>query len=317
LGAFGASAFLWPIDSGAQSAFPVIGMLGGGTRSPTLEGFREGLRETGYVEGENVVIEYRWAEGHYDRLPGLAADLVARHVDLIVANGGTPPALAAKAATATIPIVFANAGDPVGTGVVDNLARPSGNITGISILTIELTPKLLDLLVDLVPRAKSVALLVNQINPVGASIITNMQQATGAKGVQLHVINAGTEQEIKQAFAKLDELQADALVVGADPFFFAAREQLVTLTSSRTVPAIYFAREFALAGGLMSYGSSLMAATRQAGVYAGKILRGAKPVELPVEQPTKFELIINLKTAKALGLTVPLSLIARADEVIE
>jgi putative ABC transport system substrate-binding protein len=302
-----------------QKAMPVIGFLGSASpgRNPALiAAFHQGLSETGYVEGQNVVIEYRWAEGRYDRLPALAADLVARKVDLIAAFGGIPAALAAKCATSTIPIVF-SVGDPVDLGLVANLARPGGNLTGVSTMAPELSPKRLELLSELVPQAGVIALLVNPNNSNTARISGDMQEAARAKGVRLHILKAGSESEIDAAFATLVQLHAGALVIGGDPFFGGQREQLVTLAARHGVPAIYQWREFAEAGGLISYGSSLAASFRQVGIYAGKILKGAKPADLPVEQPTTFELVVNLKTAKALGLTVPPSILARADEVIE
>jgi putative tryptophan/tyrosine transport system substrate-binding protein len=306
----------------AQQAMPVIGFLGsasprGGAAPPSsVTALRQGLSETGYVEGQNVAIEYRWAEGHYDRLPALAAELVGRRVDLIVASGGDVSALAAKSATSTIPIVFIS-GDAVERGLVASLARPGGNLTGVSILTVELMPKRLELLSELVPQAGVIALLVNPNNANAERIMRDVQEAARAKGVQLQILKAATESEIDAAFATLVQLHAAALVVGADPFYNSRREQLVALASRYAVPAIYQWREFAEAGGLISYGSSLMAATRQVGIYAGRILKGAKPADLPVQQPTTFELVVNLNTAKALGLTVPPSILARADEVIE
>jgi putative tryptophan/tyrosine transport system substrate-binding protein len=283
-----------------------------------MAAFRQGLSEAGYVGGQNLAIEYRAAaEGHYDRLPALAAELVSRKVDLIVASGAIPAAHAAKNATSTIPIVFRVGSDPVAAGLVASLARPDGNLTGVSILAGELTPKRLELLSELVPQAKVIALLGNPNNPGNEPMIRNMQEAARSKGVQLPILKADTESEIDAAFASLVQLHAGALVVGADPFLSSRREQLVALASRHAVPAIYAWREFVAAGGLISYGASLTAAYRQVGIYAGKILKGAKPADLPVEQPTKFELVINLKTAQALGLTVPPSLIAIADEVIE
>jgi putative ABC transport system substrate-binding protein len=318
----GGAAIAWPLAARAQQkTMPVIGYLSGvasGLTNPVfVAAFRQGLRETGYVEGQNVAIEYRWAEGRYDRMPALAADLVSRNVDVIVTDAGTPSALAAKSATSTIPIVFTGVSDPVGAGLVASLARPGGNLTGFSVIATELTPKRLELLSELVPRAKVIALLVNPSNPVTEPLIRDVQEAARAKAVQLHILKAGTESEIDAAFASLVQQQAGALVVSGDLLFLRRREQLVALASRDAVPAIYAVREFAASGGMISYGSSLTATFRQLGVYAGKILKGAKPADLPVQQPTKFELVINLKTAKALGLSVPQSILARADEVIE
>jgi putative ABC transport system substrate-binding protein len=301
-----------------QKAMPVIGWLGSasaGWAAPFVAAFRQGLSEAGYVEGQNVAIEYRWAENHYDRLPALAADLVGRKVDVIVA-GTIPAALAAKSETSTIPVVF-SVGEPVEPGLAASLARPGGNLTGVSTMAPELTPKRLELLSELVPQARMIALLVNPNNSNTERIIKDMQEAARAKGVQLDVLKAGTESELDAAFATLVQLHAGALVVGGDPFFNSRREQLVALASRHGVPAIYQWREFAEAGGLISYGSSLTASLRDVGIYAGKILKGAKPADLPVQQPTVFELVVNLKTAKELGLTVPPSILARADEVIE
>jgi putative ABC transport system substrate-binding protein len=303
-----------------QKAMPVLGILGissPGPFAPFVAAFRQGLSETGHVEGQNVAIEYRWAEGHYDRLPALATDLVGGKVDVIAALGGPPAARAAKSATSTIPIVFGS-GDPVGEGLVASLARPGGNLTGVSVLTVELMAKRFELLSDLVPLAGVIALLVNPNDANTAERITrDVQEAARQKGVQLPILKAGTESEIDAAFASLAELHAGALVVGADPFFDIRREQLVELASRHAVPAIYQWREFAEAGGLISYGTSRPAVYRQVGIYAGKILKGAKPADLPVQQPTTFELVINLKTAKALGLTIPQTLLLRADKVIE
>jgi putative ABC transport system substrate-binding protein len=303
-----------------QKAMPVLGILGissPGPFAPFVAACRQGLSETGHVEGQNVAIEYRWAEGHYDRLPALATDLVGGKVDVIAALGGPPAARAAKSATSTIPIVFGS-GDPVGEGLVASLARPGGNLTGVSVLTVELMAKRFELLSDLVPLAGVIALLVNPNDANTAERITrDVQEAARQKGVQLPILKAGTESEIDAAFASLAELHAGALVVGADPFFDIRREQLVELASRHAVPAIYQWREFAEAGGLISYGTSRPAVYRQVGIYAGKILKGAKPADLPVQQPTTFELVINLKTAKALGLTIPQTLLLRADKVIE
>jgi putative ABC transport system substrate-binding protein len=281
-----------------------------------VAGFREGLIDAGYVEGQHVRIEYRWAEGNYDRLPVLAAELVGGKVDVIAAF--TPPsALAAKGATSTIPIVFAVGIDPIAAGLVASLARPGGNLTGVSFLVVDLTAKLLELLSELVPRANVIALLVNPTNPLTERLTKVAQEAARAKGVQISFLKAGTEREIDAAFTSLSQLKAGALVVGADSFFAAQRDQLVALASSHAIPVIYPFREWVTAGGLVSYGPSLTDVYRQAGSYAGKILKGAKPADLPVQQPTRFELVINLKTANALGLSVPQALLARADEVIE
>ena len=299
---------------------PVIGVLNTGSPGPSSEpfmaAFRQGLREAGYVEGQNLAIEYRWAEGHYDRLPALAAELVSRKVDLIMA-GSPPSALAAKSATSTIPIVFRSGSDPVAEGLVASLARPGGNLTGVSNRNDGLAAKRLELMSELVPRAAVIALLVNP-NAAGAERnIRDVEEAARLKGLQLHVLKASSESEIDIAFASLVQLNVGALDVGADPFLSNRREQLVTLAARHAVPSIYAWREFAAAGGLISYGASLTSALSLIGAYAGKILKGAKPAEMPVQQATAFELVINLKTAKALGLTIPPSILARADEVIE
>ena len=320
LGAVTGGLLAAPLAAEAQQkAMPVIGVLNTGSPSasgPLMGAFRQGLRETGYVEGQNVAIEYRWADGHYDRLPALAGDLVGRTVDLIMA-GSPPSALAAKSATSTIPIVFRSGADPVGDGLVANLARPGGNLTGVSFVADELTAKRLELLSELVPRARVIALLMNPNNATAERVIRDVQEAARTKGLQLHVLKASSESEIDTAFASLAQLHAGALVVGADPFLSSRREQLVMLASRRAVPSIYAWREFVTSGGLISYGPSLTSAYRLVGAYAGKVLKGAKPADLPVQQATTFELVINLKTAKALGLTVPRSMLMRADEVIE
>src|SRR6266436_4498355 len=304
-----------------QKAMPVIGVLSTGSPGPSsassMAAFRQGLSEAGYVEGQNLAIEYRWAEGHYDRLPALAAALVGRKVDVIATTGGSVSALAAKSATPTIPIVFAGVSDPVGDGLVASLGRPGNNLTGFSLLNVELTPKRLELLSEMVPQARVIAFLVNPNSPQTEGVIRDVQEAGRAKGVQVDILKAGTESGIEAAFATLVQLQAGALVVQADSFFGSRREQLVALTSRHAVPAIYSLREYTAAGALISYGPSLPAVFRQAGIYAGRILKGAKPADLPVQQPTTFELVVNLKTAKALGLTTPSSILARADEVIE
>jgi putative tryptophan/tyrosine transport system substrate-binding protein len=303
-----------------QKAVPVLGFLSSTSPGPYaafVAAFRQGLSDTGYVEGQNLTIEYRWAEGSYDRLPALVVDLVGRKVDLIAAGGGIPSALAAKTATSTIPIVFAVGTDPVGDGLVASLARPGGNLTGVSFLLVELMPKRLELLSELVPQAGVIALLVNPNNANAEHIIPGVQEAARTKGVQLQILKAATESEIDAAFATLVELKAGALIVGSDPFFNSRRELLVAQAARHTVPAIYEGRQFVAVGGLISYGTSLTAVYRQASVYAGKILKGAKPADLPVQQPTTFELVVNLKTAKALGLTISPLILARVDEVIE
>jgi putative ABC transport system substrate-binding protein len=311
----GGAAAAWPLVARAQQ--PRIGFLHFGSPGPfasQVAAFDQGLKETGYIEGQNVAIEYRWAEGRYNRLAALAADLVGRNVDVIAAIG-PPCASAAKHATSTIPIVFTTGADPVADGLVASLARPGGNLTGVSILAVELVPKRLELLSELVPQARMFALLVNPNNGYSEPMIRDVQGAAGAKGVQLKILKASTESEIDAAFATFAELKVDALVIGDDPFFVARQNQLVALASRYLIPKAYQFREFVAVGGLVSYGPSLTAAILQAGIYAGKIVKGAKPADLPVVQPT--ELVINLKTAKALGTDVAPTLLARADEVIE
>jgi putative tryptophan/tyrosine transport system substrate-binding protein len=303
-----------------QKAMPVLGFLSSaspGWFAPNVAAFRQGLSESGYTEGQNVAIEYRWAEDRLDRLPALAADLVDHKVDVIVATGGAFPALAAKNATLTIPIVFTTGGDPVEQGLVTSFSRPAGNLTGFSMMFTELMPKRLELLSEVVPQAGVIALLVNPNTPGTEHVIQVMQEAARAKRVQLHIVKAGSESEIDAAFATLVQLQAGGLVVSPNAFFNSRREQLLALASHHAVPAIYEWREFAAAGGLISYGPIVTAGFREAGIYAGKILNGAKPADLPVQQPTIFELVINLKTARSLGLTIPQSILLRANEVIE
>ena len=302
-----------------QKAMPVIGFLGGGfpgSRAALRAAFREGLKQTGWVEGQNVTIEYRWAEGNYDRLPELAADLVERRVDVIVTSGGDLVTLAAKNATSSIPIVFIGGGDPVEGGLVASLARPGGNLTGVTLLNLELWGKRVELLSELVPEARVLALLVNTKRPGAEREIGAVQEGVHAKGLQLRILGAATEREIDAAFASLVELQARALLVG-DSTYFGRREQIVALAAGHSVPAAYPWREDAEAGGLISYGPSIPALRREVGIYTGRILKGEKPANLPVQQPAKYELVVNLKTAQALGLTIPPPILARADEVIE
>ena len=305
-----------------QKAMPVVGYLSSRSRPSNLGDFthgpvHQGLAETGFVEGQNMMSEYRFAEDHYDRLPALAADLVGRKVDLIFTDAGTPPTLAAKNATSTIPIVFVDVGDPVGIGLVASLARPGGNVTGFTNISTELMPKLVELLTELAPQTKVIALLVNSNNANAEGIIRNTQEAARAKRVELHVLKGGTEAEIDMAFTSLDQLQAGGLVIDPDGFLTSRREQIVALASRHAVPTVYANRQAVAAGGLISYGIDEGAVRRQAGIYAGRILKGAKPADLPVQQPTTFKLAVNLRTARALGLTVPQLLLATADEVIE
>jgi ABC-type uncharacterized transport system substrate-binding protein len=313
-------AAAWSLTAHAQQqAMPVVGYLGAGfsaSGASSVAIIRQGLAEAGYVEGRNVTIEYRFAEGKYDRLPALAAELVRRQVAAIVAVP-TPAALAAKAATTTIPIVFAAAEDPVKVGLVGNLARPGGNMTGASILFAELGPKQLGLLRELVPTAARIGLLINPNNVNAEDLARGLTAAGAAMGVQIEVVQASNILEIDANFASLARKRADALVAGTDSFFFNRRLQLATLATRHAIPTIYNARDYAEAGGLMSYGTRLMEALRQVGIYTGRILQGAKPADLPVVQSSKFEFVINLSTARALGLEVPPTLLARADEVIE
>jgi len=316
----GGAAAGWPLATRAQQrAMPVIGFLNGGSAEAfksLVAAFRQGLSESGYVEGQNLAIEYRWADGDYEKLPKLAADLVGRRVNVILANG--PPAVvAAKVATATIPIVFTSGANPVELGLVSSLNQPGGNVTGVSFLVNELGGKRLELLRELVPAATSVGFLANPTRPSFQSQVKNTQQGAQALGVKLIVLNAITEAEIDAAFAEFSRQRIAALLLGTDAFFLTRRDQIVALASRLRIPTIYDLREYVVAGGLISYAPSIAEVYRQAGIYVAKILKGAKPADLPVLQPTKFDLVINLKTAKALGLTVSNQMQLLADEVIE
>jgi putative tryptophan/tyrosine transport system substrate-binding protein len=317
----GGAAVTWPLDAHAQQSTPVLGFLS--SDSPdryahVVRTFRQGLSEIGYVEGRNLAIEFRWADGQNDRFPALSADLVRRRVSVIAAVGSTPAALAAKAATTTIPVVFMGGVDPVAAGLVGSLARPGSNVTGVTNLNTELGPKRLALLRELLPTANIIALLVNPTSPLIAETVSrDLQSAASALGLQLHIVQASTERDLETVFETLVQRQARGLVIAPDAFFISRSEHLAALAVRHAVPAITQFREFAAAGGLMSYGGSLTESARQVGIYAGRILKGEQPANLPVQQITKVELIINLKTAKALGLDIPQSLLARADEVIE
>jgi putative ABC transport system substrate-binding protein len=314
-------AAAWPLAARAQRPTkPVVGYLGGlspNTFAPRLAAFHKGLAETGYVEGRDIAIEYRWAEGQYHRLPGLAADLVRRQVSVIAASGGDATAHAAKAATTTIPIVFAVTADPVRTGLVASLNRPGGNLTGVNFLLNMIAAKLFEVLQEAVPKPGTISFLVNPTGPEAEAAVSEVGAAAQALGHELLVANASNEREIDGAFATLAQRRIGALLVGNDVFFYSRREQIVALAARHAIPAIYNVREYAQAGGLMSYGTNVDDAQRLAGVYVGRILQGARPADLPVQQAVKVELVLNLKTAKTLGITFPLSLLGRADEVIE
>jgi putative tryptophan/tyrosine transport system substrate-binding protein len=318
----GGAAVAWPLTTRAQQrAFPVIGLLS--SRSPVVDTpfiavIRQGLNETGLVEGQNVALDYRWAEGQYDRLAGLAADLVRQQVTVIVTMGGDLSALAAKAATATIPIVFAIGSDPIRSGLVTSLHRPGGNLTGVSTFLAEIEPKRLALLRELRPNATTTAVLVNPENtPRAEAQLSDLQTAARSVGQEITILNTRTIRDIDAAFATLAQMRADALLVATDAFFLTRATQLVVLAARHAIPTLYFRREFAAAGGLMSYGSNINESYRVVGVYAARILKGEKPGDLPIQRSTKFELVVNLSTANALGLEIPPMLLARADEVIE
>ena len=317
----GGAAATWPLAARAQQpTMPVIGFLSGTSSkgyAPYLAAFREGLREGGFVEGQNVTIEYRWADDHYERLPELAADLVTRRVALIAAAGGSPAALAAKSATTTIPIVFQIGVDPVKAGLVSSLNQPGGNITGFANLALEVGPKRLELLHRLVPNATNIAVLVNPARSNVEAETRDMQSAANKLGLQLNVLYASTERDFDKVFATSVQLRAGGVVISGDPFFNTRSEELAAMAIHYMVPAIYQFHEFAAAGGLVSYGSSIKNTHREAGIYTARILKGEKPADLPVQEPSKVELIINLKTAKALGLEIPPSILTSADEVIE
>jgi ABC-type uncharacterized transport system substrate-binding protein len=318
----GGAAATWPLAAhGEKAKRPVIGFLNAASAGPYahfVSAFQRGLGETGYVEGHNVDIEYRWAEGHNDRLPGLAADLVRRQVSVIAVPGSTPGALAAKAATTTIPIVFGIGADPVSVGLVNSLGRPGGNVTGVTLLAVELGPKHLELLHELVPTATIMGVLINPTSPaMSATTSRELQAASDKLGLRVHLLQASTDGDFDPVFATLAQLRAGGLVIGADSFFTSRLQRLAELSARHSIPAVYWSREYVAVGGLLSYGTSYVETYRQAGVYVGRILNGEKPSELPVEQASRIELYINLKAARALGLDVPPTLLLRADEVIE
>jgi putative ABC transport system substrate-binding protein len=316
----GGATVAWPLSAHAQQpAMPIVGMLNGGEANmfaDRVAAFRQGLREAGYIEGQNVTFEYRWAQGQYDRLPALAADLVARQVSVIAATGGAPAAVAAKAKTQTIPIVFVFNDDPVKLGLVESYNRPGGNITGVSVLH-EVSAKRVELLHELVPSVSSISVLLNPEHPTANRDSEDVRTAAASLGLKFEVLRASTAQEIETTIGSRAKNETSMFIVMPDPFFNSQRDQIIRLAESHLLPIIYYERSFVLAGGLISYGASLPDAYRQAGVYSGRILKGEKPGDLPIMQPTKFELSINLKTAKAMGLTVPSTLLTSADEVIE
>jgi putative ABC transport system substrate-binding protein len=315
----GGVAVAWPLAARAQQAMPVVGFLSAGSSeayAPYVAAFRDGLKQSGYTEGQNVVIEFRWAEGHYDRLPEMAADFVRRKVSVVVAN--TPANLVAKTATSTIPIVFTTGGDPVQLGLVESLNRPGGNVTGVSQLNVGLVSKRVELAHELMPSATTMAVLLNpSVTPNAELVLRDVQAAASQFALQLHVLHASTDTETEAAFAGLAALKAGVLMIGPDSFFIGRSRLLAELSLRYAVPSIFEINEFAYAGGLMSYGGNIRESYRWVGIYTGRILKGDKPADLPVQRVTKVELIVNLKTAKALGVIVPLSLLARADEVIE
>ncbi len=320
LGGTAAAFISWPLATRAQQAMPVIGFLNSSSPdgyAPMVAAFRQGLKEAGYVEGQNVAIEYRWADGHYDKLPDMVADLLRRQVSVIAATS-TPANLVAKKATSTVPIVFTTGSDPVQIGLVPNLSRPGGNITGVSQINIEISPKRLELAHELMPAATAMTLLVNPSDPPRAEdLIREVQAAADRLGLQLHILRATTEAQIEAAFAGLAKLKTGVLVIGSDSYFSSKSQLLAELSLRHAVPSIFENSEFVIAGGLMSYSGNIKESYRWAGLYTGRILKGDKPADLPVQRVTKVELLVNLKTAKALDVTVPLSLLGRADEVIE
>jgi putative ABC transport system substrate-binding protein len=317
---FAGATGMWPLDVCAQQSVPVIGFLSSASPKPyagRVNGFRKGLSELGYIDGQDITIEFRWAQGQYDRLPGFAADLVQQKVAVMVASGGDVAALSAKAATSSIPIVIVSGSDPVKAGLVASFNRPGGNVTGASFVATELEAKRLEILRDVVPTAAMIGVLINPTNPAAESRSKDLQAAARTLERNIHILNASSESDLETAFASLIEQRAGALLVSTDSFFTSQRDRLVALAARHALPTIYAWREFVEAGGLVSYGPSINEVYRQAGIYTGRILKGEKPADLPFLRPTKFELVINLKTAAALGLTIPSLTLARADEVIE